>query len=546
MKHDDEDNAAEREAIEATARPTTDGGGNWEKPTSFDAVTLPPFPLDALPSWLAEHAATVATALQVPVDLPALLGLAVVALALAKKREAVVRPGWTEPVNLYVIVSLPPGEGKSPAFRKALDPVWEWEAEAREKAAPAIAAQAEERQLADERLKQLRRTATSAKPADRREAEQRAKEAAIELSEIVVPLPPRLIADDATPEALALMLGEQGGRLGVFSAEGAGPLDIAAGRYSEKGANMEVFLKGHSGDALTVDRVGRPPSRVARPALTLALTVQPSVIAGLATKPGFRGRGLLARFFYSVPRSLVGTRDMDPPPISEAACDTYARHVRSLLDLEADTHNGEHVARGLPFTDGALEALVAYRAEHEARLGDAGDLQWMADWVTKLGGLVARLAVLLAVADDASADRIERRHAVAAIVLGRYALAHALAAFSRMGGDPALDDARHVLAWLRRERLTAVTRRDVHRAHQSRFPRVEALDPVLRLLVERGYLREQAPKHPSVGRPSAGYDVNPLTEVTLCGSVLSLLSRARRFSCSAPRYVRRSQARARA
>ena len=38
----------------------------------------------------------------------------------------------------------------------------------------------------------------------------------------------------------------------------------------------------------------------------LGLVVQPDVIQGLADKPGFRGRGLLGRFLYCLPKSLMG------------------------------------------------------------------------------------------------------------------------------------------------------------------------------------------------------------------------------------------------
>ncbi len=51
-----------------------------------------------------------AEALQCPVDLPAMLGMAVLSLACAKKFQVLVRSDWDEPVNLYVVVALKPGE----------------------------------------------------------------------------------------------------------------------------------------------------------------------------------------------------------------------------------------------------------------------------------------------------------------------------------------------------------------------------------------------------------------------------------------------------
>src|SRR3954465_13344295 len=66
---------------------------------------------------------------------------------------------------------------------------------------------------------------------------------------IKVPPEPRLLADDATPEAIVSLLANHGGRIAVVSAEG-GLLDtLAGGRYS-KTPNIEPLLKGHAGDRI--------------------------------------------------------------------------------------------------------------------------------------------------------------------------------------------------------------------------------------------------------------------------------------------------------
>ena len=81
-----------------------------------------------------------------------------------------------------------------------------------------------------------------------------------DLADLEIKAPPRLIVDDASPEKIASLLCEQGGRLALFSAEG-GIFDILAGRYTSNGmANFDVFLKGHAGDPIRVDRIGRPPN----------------------------------------------------------------------------------------------------------------------------------------------------------------------------------------------------------------------------------------------------------------------------------------------
>ena len=82
---------------------------------------------------------------------------------------------------------------------------------------------------------------------------------------IDVPELPRLVADDVTPEAVASLLAECGGSIAVVSAEG-GVFDIIAGRYNGNIPNMDVWLKGHSGDMIRVDRKGRPPEYIRKPA----------------------------------------------------------------------------------------------------------------------------------------------------------------------------------------------------------------------------------------------------------------------------------------
>jgi replicative DNA helicase len=107
--------------------------------------------------------------------------------------------------------------------------------------------------------------------------------------------------------------------------------DQMACRYNQTASpNLGVYLKGHAGDLLKVDRRGRPPEYVRRPCLTIGLTVQPEVLQGLASRPGFRGRGLLARFLYSLPESLVGRRQAGAPPVPTPVADRYSLELQAL------------------------------------------------------------------------------------------------------------------------------------------------------------------------------------------------------------------------
>ncbi|WP_165069959.1 DUF3987 domain-containing protein [Paludisphaera rhizosphaerae] len=491
----------------------------WLTPVPFDLAAPPVFPVEALSEWQREFVEAVATATQTPVDLAAMLALSVVAVACAGKVEVVVRAGYSEPVNLFTATAQPPASRKSAVFRELLAPVEEFERTLVDQSKAAIAEALALRAIEEKALESLRRRAAKAKGPERQKLAAESRALARKLAEEAVPRPPRLLADDATPESLGSLLAENGGRLGVFSPEG-GVLDILAGRYAanREAANYSVFLSGHAGDALRVDRKGRSSEFVARPALTLGLAVQPEVIRGMNRIPGARGRGLQARFLYSVPGSLVGRREVDPPPAPEQLRRGYGERVQALLAWRQDVKD----AVRLGLTDEARTRWNAFAARLEPRLGPSGELVVIADWAGKLAGAVARIAGLLHMADHASnltsvgaplsAEVIDR-----AVLIGDYLIPHAKVAFALMDRDPLVDDAERLLGWIRRrvegrgaDRM--FTKRDAFEALKGRFKRSAALDPPLELLASHGYIRPRdSERGPTRGRPPGPcYEVNPL------------------------------------
>lgn len=502
----------------------------WDAPTPLTEQDRPPFPAGALPHPLGAFVEALAVATQTPAALPGMLALSVLAAAAAGRVAVSPRAGWVEPVNLFAVVALPPGSRKSGVFAEAVAPLAAFEREEVRRLAPAIAESQGRRKIAEQALGIVQAAAAKASPEAREDLERDADQQARRLADLDVPAHPRLLVDDCSPERLAGLLAEQGGRIAAMSPEGD-LFDLMAGRYSKTGAaNLGVFLKGHAGDELRVDRIGRPPEMIPRPALTVALAVQPEVVRGLAALPGFRGRGLLARFLYAVPESLIGTRAVASEPLPDALRTAYAVVVTALLRLPAGLDGDGHPAPVVLGLDApAAAALLAFEEALEPRLGEFGDLGHVQDWGGKLAGAVARLAGLLhlaerAVAGDWRAPVGERSVRSAIALADGFLVPHALAAFAEMGADPVVDDAGHVLRWLERERKSKATRREIHQGLRGRFKRVSSLDPALALLVEHGYIREDEPPAPDPadpnpkplpvkkpGRPaSPSYRVNPL------------------------------------
>ncbi len=487
---------------------------SWGSLVPLEAPDAPPLPLDALPAVLADHVREVAATHQVPADLVALLALGSVAVACAGRAEVQIGQTHLEPLNLYVAAVAEPGERKAQALRETLGPLERWERRRRDLAGPAYATAKRARAIAEARLKHLTETAAKAREAEERQAAL-AEARAVEQAMPPVPVLPRLIVGNITMERLEMELADQGGVLALASEEAGDLFAIAAGRYvKDGGRSLDVLLKGYDGGRIQSDRVTRAGVDVERPALSLLLTPQPAILRGFADVPDFRGRGLLARPVYVVPRSQVGARVYQDRPRQVDAREAYTAALERLLGLpQRSAPDGAPtltIARGK-----ALDAWKRYDATLEADQAPGGRLAPIADWASKHAGRIARLAGLFHLLETPGADpwRVPIAPAVvdAAGQVGLALVEHALVAFALMGGEaPELAAARKYLAWIVRHGKAAFTLRDLHQHHRN-VPEPEALLGGLRVLEKRGYLRAKpSPSPRPANRPaSPAWDVNP-------------------------------------
>lgn len=480
--------------------------GGWPMPAPFDAPELPPFPLDALPQPYRAFVAAEAAATQTPPDMAAVFVLAALATVCAGHAVIEPVPGWTEPACAWFAVGMEPGSRKSAVERDVSAPIRSFELELIEQARPIVAEAASRRRMAEQRQAKAERRAVDAVGIEARDLELEARALAVELEELRVPELPRLFTNDATPEAIASLMAANGGVLSVLSAEG-GVFDIMAGRYNNGIPNLDVFLKGHSGDAIRIDRRGRPPERIDSPALTMGLAVQPFVLRRVATVAEFTGRGLLDRFLFVLPAGNVGYRAVDAPSLPlgvraayEAAVLDLGRAMRSLTDPAL-----------LAFDSAGLDVFTAWRAAMEPRRRPDGDMAKLAGWSSKLDGAAARIAGLLHLAEHGPIGTVGADSVTAALSIADYLAAHALAAHDLMRADPILEHARHVARWIRAGGRERFTRRELHRAMPQRFTgHADELDAVLAVLVDADYLRPLPNDAGSAGRrPSPAFVVNP-------------------------------------
>ena len=508
---DDLKAAAEREIMTLMQRPPR----GWTAPVQLTGgtITAPAFPLNALPTWTRAKVHAVAHDTQTPPDLAATLALACLSTAAAGRVSVLVRPeiGWREPVNLYVVAALSPGSRKSPVFSNLTAPITAAEAELVEKLLPEITTLKVDKKAAEDAAARAADQYAKASLAENDGARFEAHQAALAAEAITVPAIPRLFVDDVTPEALASMLAEQGGSLAILSAESE-VFNVIGGRYSGT-PNMNVFLKGHAGDALRVDRRGRPPETIEHPALTLGICTQPSALADLAAIPGAAGRGLLARFLFTVPDSAIGARETDPEPADPAAHTMWALKLQAMLLSLRELPE----PMTLTLSPKADELRRAASADYEAMMADGARLAGLRDWGSKAIGAMVRIAGLLHLAehlDDGYAKPISYATMNSALTLIEYYTDHALIAFGLMTTDETTARAIAVLEWIERTSPARFTARDAYRGlSRTKFAKMTDVEPALTLLEQHGYLR-RLPVPPAIGRgrpPAPEYETNPLT-----------------------------------
>jgi hypothetical protein len=464
----------------------------WYEPVFFDNYTLPSFPAHVFPEWLRDYVEGVAESTQTPIDAPGMAAIAVLSTVLAKRFYVRLTGEWSESLNTYTILALPPGNRKSAVFKALQEPIMHHEKEERERLAKEVNEQKAKLKAKQKRLEHLEKN--YAKDGDQ-----------VTLNEIyaltneiegqkILSLP-RFITEDVTPEKLTDLMAENNEKMALLSAEGGGIFSIMAGRYASDGkANLEIFLKGFGGDYCAVDRIGREAKVLNEPALTIGLFIQPHVVQDVPSS--FQERGLMPRFLYSFPRSLVGHRKISPQVIETDVKNQYLLNVKKLLCMKATS------AVQLLLLDNARQAEEALRKELEKMFLEGGELAEMKEWGSKLAGQVIRMAGLLHVAEHVQAlpmnvpniERIPKQiHAetvIKAQQLARYFIEHAKAAYGCMGADQGTQDAKYLLEVIKRQDNPVIEYRDIQNLTRKRFKKAMHLKATLLELEERGFIHQ--------------------------------------------------------
>ncbi len=376
------------------------------------------FPTGAMPRACRVLIEEAAAAIGCPPDFVGLPMLSVLAAAIGNSRVLKLKGGWEEGAAIYGAIIAEPGEKKTPALKVALEP-----------AKRAQAALKEKYQRAEDECKR-----------EQREYEVDKKDAA-KAGEPAPPPPQeptmeRTLVEDTTVERLAGIQAENPRGVVVIRDELSG-WARAMDQYKQggRGADRQFWLSAWSNSYVSVDRKSQPvPLIVGRPFVALFGAIQPGVLPELGDG---REDGLLDRFLFAYPGPVFsGWTDAE---ISEEATDGYTRLYGRLRELYMPSDEyGEPEPVRIHLSPDAKEVLKEAINELRREMYAPGFPSRLKGPWSKLEAYFARLMLVLATAraaDENTAERVEAKDVLAAVVLLDYFKNHARRVYVGLHGD---------------------------------------------------------------------------------------------------------------
>ena len=487
-------------------KPNEYNNPSWDEIIPLDDANLPALPIDALPDALKDYVVDVAESTQTPIDMAGVASLAIMSIAMQPRYKVVGKADWEEQLSLYCMIVAEPSDRKSAVFNQIIKVIQSFEADYNERHSIDVLKSQEEHSSLEKRYKKASKDFENGKITKDEYDDAFNKYAS---HKVIKPI--SLTLDDVTSESLTNEIESQDGCIALVSSEG-GIFDILSGSYTNF-PNIDIFLKGYSGDFIKVSRIGRPSLYVKNPRLTILLTVQPKVLENVVNNGTFTGRGLSARFLYSVPKSLVGSRRFETKPIDFDNKKRFSDLIHEILN-EPKT-----VPKYITLSDDAYSLLKDYYESFESRL--VTDLKEIGGWAGKLVGNILRISALITRArnvrydaflytpstDDSAEWMVQKEDMENAIRLGDYFLEHARYAFDFMDDSTIKKQALNFLEKIKASKVNEISFRDACRTTKFMNKKDKAT-AVITLLVDNGYLREKQGTSRAHNRGTI-YEVNP-------------------------------------
>lgn len=480
--------------------------------TFNDLAPVKPFPVEILPNVMQDFVSDQAELLQVPEDMiaqPLLSATLPTAIGPRFQFQPKARDtGWREYASFWGGLVGDPGISKTPAMKKALEPLREIERNEVEDHKRAMAEYEPREASAKRYLRQWEKDCAEAIK-DSKPQPEKPKEAQIEEP----PTWPQLIVGDITQEKLVEVMGGNPSLLmhrdelvGFFRS-------INQYRSKGAGADRQFYLSTYSNDPLRHQRKSGDDISIPRPFLNIFGGIQPDKLTDALGGADSDDDGMAARFSALVwPDTLADWKHIDREPDLKAKVDTFdiVKKLRTLDPADVQPENG-----WLQFDADAQCVFDEWYASHQKRLRLPLLSSRMKNHLSKSSGLFARVAMVLHLTRHVAGEtkdpaRADKKTAESVVAYLEYLESHAKRIYGFLDRDNKRGPAEKVINWIRASQPQSFTVRDIKRKNWTGLQKDEAVEDVLALLIENNILAKQENTgSPNGGRPTTRYFVNP-------------------------------------
>lgn len=406
---------------------------------------LPPseaFPVDELGAIMTRAVKQIAFTIQVPVAIAAQSILANASLAVQGHYDVEMLHGDIKPTSMYFLSVLHSGGRKSASDTMAGKAIKEFEENSRNEYKTCF-----NNYLNRLDLWKVERNAIL-KNKNIKDKEFELDALGLEPS---APMKPVVTVPEPSAEALQKCLGLERPSMGLFSDEGGQFIGGYANSAEKQLATVTILSSIWDGSPIKRNRVLDGSSAFYGRRLAIHLMVQDGIANIMSGNEQFRSQGILARFLIAEPEPLIGKRYYRDVKNNFDNMKPYHDALTILLSKElpiVDDNDWQLTPEVLVISDEAKQELITFSDEIEGRQAPDKDLNFIADFASKLVEHAVRISAVIQVIEDPSSGQVSAENVKHGIALSRYYLSEAVRI--RKGAVSAdIQKAELLLEWLK-------------------------------------------------------------------------------------------------
>ncbi len=432
-----------------------------ERPLPLLRELLPPepYPIEALGDVLGPAAEAIQDIVQSPWAMCGQAVLAATTLVVQGHANIQLPTGQVKPLSNFFLTIAGSGERKSATDALALEPVRKQEE---------ILGENYRAELPSYQNDKLAWEAARKRAITSNKGDRSAIRSALNAlgPEPLAPLLPMLTCPEPTFEGLCRALQYGQPSIGIFSAEGGQFIGGHGMSPENKLASAAGLSAVWDGDTIKRVRAGDGVIQLPGRRVSMHLMVQPGVANLMLSDTELADQGMLSRCLVTAPESCAGRRFFrEPKPESRLKLLAYESRLHEIQQRQAPLAMGTSNILDPRTLRLSAEASTLWKsfADHvEGQIGPRGALEPVIGLANKAPEHAARLAAVLTLVDDPSANEVSQEFMAHGIALAQHYLGEALRLFQGARVDRDLRLAAQLLDWLRSRGEPLVSLPDIY------------------------------------------------------------------------------------